>query len=362
MRDFSSKSQLTCQVCRNWLGVWMLASNIHENDLKLVIFMIGKFLGALLVATFFLTSPVQAQAAASATQTAASMLETAAKTAPALSAKQADAIVADVARFDVDKLDGYAKNWQLYYQDSASPVMEQLTSLHNFLLWIISIITLVVMGLMIYILLKYSEKANPKPQKFAHNATVEIIWTVIPILILVAIAIPALRTHYQYTNNETIINNPDLTIKVTGNQWYWTYEYPDHQIGFDSYMKKDDALLPGEPRLLATDNAIVVPVNKVVRLQLTASDVIHSFAVPAFGVKQDTIPGRLNETWFKATRTGIFYGQCSELCGKYHGFMPIEIHVVSQADFERWVQAAKVKFAGLAPALSDQSLMLALAQ
>lgn len=276
----------------------------------------------------------------------------------ALSVEAANGIIADVARFDPAKMDGIATPWQLNYQNAASPVMEQFTDLHNFLLYIITIITVFVLVLMGYICVRYRAKANPTPRKFSHNTTVEIVWTVIPILILVAIAIPSLRTHYQYANNETIINNPDLTIKVTGNQWYWTYEYPDQAIGFDSYIKKDDALLPGEPRLLATDNAVVVPVNKVVRLQLTSSDVIHAFAVPAFGVKQDTVPGRLNETWFKATRTGIFYGQCSELCGKYHGFMPIEVHVVSEEDFARWVKAAQVKFASL----QNAPLQLAAAQ
>jgi len=226
-------------------------------------------------------------------------------------------------------------------------VMEQFVWLHDYVMIIITVITIFVTLLIAYICIRFRASRNPNSQQFAHNTTIEVLWTVLPVIILVAIAIPSLRTHFQYSNNETIIANPDMTLKVTGNQWYWSYEYPDYGISFDSNMKKDDELAEGEPRLLAVDNAIVVPVNKVVRVQVTSADVIHAFALPAFGVKQDTVPGRLNETWFKATREGIFYGQCSELCGKYHGFMPIEIHVVSEEVFKQWVAAAKVKFASL---------------
>jgi cytochrome c oxidase subunit 2 len=215
-------------------------------------------------------------------------------------------------------------------------------------LWVITAITVVVLILLVYVCLRFSRKANPNPATFTHNAKVEFIWTVIPIIILVAIAIPSLRIHYNYTDNQDIINNADVTLKAKGNQWYWSYEYPDEAIAFDSYMKKDDSLLPGEPRLLAVDNPIVVPVGKVVRLQITGADVIHSWAMPAFGVKQDAVPGRLNETWFKATKEGIYYGQCSELCGKYHGFMPIEVHVVSEKTYKKWLQYAKHKFASAA--------------
>lgn len=267
--------------------------------------------------------------------------------APAMSAEDAEATVSAITKFDASKVLGHAKEWQHGYQEAASPVMEQFVWLHDYVMIIITVITIFVTLLIAYICIRFRASRNPNAQQFAHNTTIEVLWTVLPVIILVAIAIPSLRTHFQYSNNETIIANPDMTLKVTGNQWYWSYEYPDYGISFDSNMKKDDELAEGEPRLLAVDNAIVVPVNKVVRVQVTSADVIHAFALPAFGVKQDTVPGRLNETWFKATREGIFYGQCSELCGKYHGFMPIEIHVVSEEVFKQWVAAAKVKFASL---------------
>lgn len=269
------------------------------------------------------------------------------KEAPAMSEAEADEVLKGIVTFDESKVLGHAKPWQHGYQDAASPVMEQFTWLHDYVMIIITVITIFVTLLIIYICVRFRENRNPNPQQFAHNTTIEILWTVLPVIILVAIAIPSLRTHYQYSNNETIIANPDMTLKVTGNQWYWSYEYPDFGISFDSNMKQEKDLAPGEPRLLAVDNVIVVPVNKVVRVQVTSADVIHAFAVPAFGVKQDTVPGRLNETWFKATREGIFYGQCSELCGKFHGYMPIEVHVVSEDVFAQWVAAAKVKFASL---------------
>ena len=247
--------------------------------------------------------------------------------------------------FDPALIRGHAIPWQLGFQPAASPVMEQFDWLHNILLIVITIISLVVLALLAYVCLRFRARANPVPNKFSHNTLVEVIWTVIPILILVGIAIPSLRVHFQYSDNATIINNPDLTIKVLGHQWYWSYEYPDENISFTSNMKKAPDLLPGEPRLLAVDNPIVVPVNKVVRVQITGADVIHAFAMPAFGVKMDAVPGRLNETWFKATEEGIYYGQCSELCGKYHGFMPIEIRVVSDAEYQEWLAYAKEKYA-----------------
>ena len=247
--------------------------------------------------------------------------------------------------FDPALIRGKAVPWQLGFQPAASPVMEQFTWLHDILLVVITLISLVVLGLLVYVFVRFRAKANPVPNKFTHNSLVEVIWTVIPILILVGIAIPSLRIHYQYSDNETIIANPDLTIKALGNQWYWKYEYPDEGIAYDSNMKAEKDLLPGEPRLLAVDNPLVVPVGKVVRVQITGADVMHAFAVPAFGVKMDAIPGRLNETWFKATEEGIYYGQCSELCGKLHGFMPIEIRVVSEAEYQEWLAYAKQKLA-----------------
>lgn len=265
-----------------------------------------------------------------------------------LTPAEKEAALADydaITQFDESKVRGHAKPWQHGYQDPATPVMKHLEDLHNILLVIITIITLFVMGLLIYVCIRYRAGRNPVPNRFAHNTTVEIAWTVIPILILVAIGIPSVRAHYKYTNNQDIIDHPDMTLKVVGHQWYWSYEYPDHGIAFDSNIVPEKDLKPGQPRLLTVDNPVVVPVNKVVRVQLTSADVIHDFAMPAFALKQDTVPGKLSETWFKATEEGIYYGQCSELCGKYHGFMPIEIHVVSEEMFDAWVAGAKLKFA-----------------
>ncbi len=250
-----------------------------------------------------------------------------------------------ITAYDASKVQGIAKPWQYYYQRAASPVMKKLESLHDFVFVIITIITLFVTGLIIYVCIRFSAKRNPVPSKFAHNTTVEIAWTVIPILILVAIGIPSVRAHYQYTNNQDSIDHPDMTLKIVGHQWYWSYEYPDEGVAFDSNIVPEDKLKGGQPRLLSVDNPIVVPVGKVVRVQLTSADVIHDWAMPAFGVKQDAIPGKLSETWFKAEREGIYYGQCSELCGKFHGFMPIEVHVVDQATYDAWVAGAKQKFA-----------------
>lgn len=245
---------------------------------------------------------------------------------------------------------GMAKPWQLGFQDAATPVMEQLTSLHNLLLVIIIAISVLVLVLLVKIVVSFNRRANPVPSKTAHNTKLEIIWTVIPVVILVAIAIPSLRTHYFMENHA----ESDMTIKVTGYQWYWHYDYPDHgNFGFDSYMKKDNELAAGEPRLLAVDNRVVVPVDTKIRVQLTGADVIHSWAMPAFGVKRDAMPGRLNETWFEAKKIGTFYGQCSELCGVGHGFMPIVVDVVSKEDFAKWV-AARQKEAGITPQAGAQ--------
>jgi cytochrome c oxidase subunit 2 len=263
---------------------------------------------------------------------------------------EADAITS----YDAEKVRGMAKPWQHYYQPPASPVMKHLEKLHDGIFVIITIITLVVLALLIYICLRFRAGKNPNPRRFAHNTTVEIVWTLVPILILIGIGIPSVRAHYQYTNNQDIIDNPDVTLKVVGHQWYWSYEYPDYGIAFDSNIVPEKDLKNGQPRLLTVDNPIVVPVGKVVRLQLTSADVIHDFALPSMGVKQDTVPGKLNETWFKAEHEGIYYGQCSELCGKYHGFMPIELHVVSEPMFEAWVTGAKLKYA------NDNHIQLAL--
>jgi len=243
---------------------------------------------------------------------------------------------------------GKAHEWQLGFQPPATPVMEQLEWLHdNYLLYIITAVTIFVLGLLTVIVLKFNRRANPVPSKFTHNTMIEIVWTVIPVMILVAIAIPSLRIHYFMDRAE----KPEMTLKVTGFQWYWGYEYPD-QGGFtyESYRKEDKDLVKGDTRLLSTDKPVVVPVNTTVRLLITGSDVIHSWAIPSFGVKIDAVPGRLNETWFRVKRPGIYYGQCSELCGVGHGFMPIEVHAVEKDVFNAWVERAKTgdyKLAGL---------------
>lgn len=234
--------------------------------------------------------------------------------------------------------------WQMGFQASATPIMERITSFHGYLFWVCVIITLFVTALLGWCIFRFNEKANPEPSTTSHNTTLEVVWTLVPVLILVAIAIPSFRLLYA----QQVIPAADMTIKAIGNQWYWSYEYPDHDdLSFDAVMLQDDELKPGQPRLLATDNDVVVPVGKTVRVIVTATDVLHAWAVPAFGVKIDGVPGRLNETWFRAEKTGIYYGQCSELCGKDHAFMPIAVKVVSEEDFAKWLEKAKVEFGSL---------------
>ena len=232
---------------------------------------------------------------------------------------------------------GQPAPWEVTLQQAASPVMENIISFHNLLLVIITVITLLVLALLIMVVVKFNARANPVPSRTTHNTLIEVAWTLIPVLILVAIAVPSFRLLFLQLD----IPKADLTIKATGKQWYWSYAYPDNgKFEFNSLLARDK-----QPRLLGVDNEMVVPVNKVVRIQTTGADVIHSFAVPSFGIKINSIPGRLNETWFKATKTGMFYGQCSELCGKDHAFMPIAVRVVNEQEFASWVDAAKKKFA-----------------
>jgi cytochrome c oxidase subunit II len=238
---------------------------------------------------------------------------------------------------------GQPAPWEYKLQGAASPVMEQITKFHDGLLVVITLITLFVLGLLITVVVKFNAKANPVPTRTTHNTLIEVAWTLIPVMILVGIAIPSFRLLFQ----ELDIPKADVTIKATGNQWNWTYSYPDDKIEYTSIMLSEDdrAKLPSPPpRLLGVDHALVVPANKVIRVQTTGADVIHSFAVPAFGIKIDAIPGRLNETWFTATKLGVYYGQCSELCGKDHAFMPIVVKVVNDQDYDDWkkcVQANK---------------------
>ena len=232
--------------------------------------------------------------------------------------------------------------WEMGFQPAATPVMEQIEDFHNLLLIITTLVTLVVLVLLLYAVWKFSAKRNPIPTKTTHNTLLEMAWTVVPVIILVVIAVPSFKLLYY----EDVIPKADLTVKATGHQWYWSYEYPDNgKIGFDSLVVPDDQLKPGQPRLLAVDNPLVVPVNTTVRVITAAGDVLHSWAVPSFGVKIDAIPGRVNETWFKAERVGTYYGQCSELCGRDHAFMPIVVHVVSEQDYTAWVEQAKKKYA-----------------
>ncbi|MFZ0811344.1 cytochrome c oxidase subunit II [Bradyrhizobium sp.] len=232
---------------------------------------------------------------------------------------------------------GQPESWAFDLQASATPVMDSIMRFHNWLVVIITVITLFVLALLITVVVRFNAKTNPVPSRTTHNTLIEVAWTLIPVLILVGIAVPSFRLLFE----ELDIPKADLTVKATGKQWYWSYAYPDNgKFEFDSLMAENK-----QPRLLGVDNELVVPVNKVVRVQVTGADVIHSFAVPAFGIKIDAIPGRLNETWFKATKTGMFYGQCSELCGKDHAFMPIAVKVVSDQDFLAWVEGAKKKFA-----------------
>ncbi len=232
---------------------------------------------------------------------------------------------------------GQPTPWAYTLQGSASPVMDSVASFHSFLGVVITVITLFVLALLVIVVVRFNAGANPVPSKTTHNTLIEVAWTLIPVLILVGIAVPSFRLLFE----ELDIPKADLTIKATGKQWYWSYAYPDNgKFEFDSLLAQDK-----QPRLLGVDNEMVVPVNKVIRVQVTGADVIHSFAVPAFGVKIDAIPGRLNETWFKATKLGMFYGQCSELCGRDHAFMPLAVRVVTDQEFAAWVEVAKKQFA-----------------
>ena len=237
---------------------------------------------------------------------------------------------------------GQPAPWQMDLQEAATPVMAQIAGFHFFLLWVIGAISVFVLALLLIVIVRFNARANPVPSRTTHNTPIEVLWTIVPVIILAVIAVPSFRLLFT----ELDVPTPDLTIKATGKQWFWTYSYPDNgNFEFDSIMVPEKDLKPGQPRLLTVDNDLVVPVNKVVHVLVTGADVIHSFTVPSFGSRIDAIPGRMNETWFKATVTGMFYGQCSELCGKDHSFMPIAVHVVSEADFNAWLATAKQKFA-----------------
>jgi len=238
---------------------------------------------------------------------------------------------------------GQPVDWQLGLQDAGTPVMEDIVWFHDYLLLgIITAIALFVLVLLLIIMVRFNATRNPTPSRTTHNTLIEVLWTAIPVLILVVIAIPSFKLLFYQLN----LPPADVTVKATGNQWFWSYTYPDNgNFEFNSILVPTDKLKPGQLRLLTVDNEMVVPVNKVVRVQTIGADVIHSFAVPSFGIKIDSVPGRLNETWFKATREGVYYGQCSELCGRDHAFMPIAVRVVSEQAFNSWVEDAKKKYA-----------------
>ena len=246
------------------------------------------------------------------------------------------------------------KPWEMYFQPAATPVMERIHSFHNLLLVIEALIVLLVMVLMVIIIVRFRASANPVPSKTTHNTALEVIWTVIPILILVAIAVPSMRLLFYMDkipeSGPEAKNYPKMTLKITGHQWYWSYTYPDDgDISFDSNLIPDEDIKPGQRRLLEVDNRVVLPINTNIRLLMTSEDVIHDWAVPSFGVKMDAVPGRINETWIRIERTGTYFGQCSELCGINHGFMPIAVNAVTKKDFDAWVVKAKKQFASDKP-------------
>ena len=234
------------------------------------------------------------------------------------------------------------KDWQFGFQEAASSTMRDIVNFHDkLLLPIIIAISVFVLFLMVYACIRFRASRNPNPSKTTHNVAVEVLWTLIPCLILIVMAVPSFKILYK----QDTIPKADVTVKAIGYQWYWGYEYPDENIIFDSYMIETKDLKENQPRLLAVDNEVVVPVNKVVKVLITANDVLHAWALPSFGVKRDAVPGRINETWFKAEKEGTYYGQCSELCGIKHAFMPITVRVVSEEDYAEWLRGAKIKFA-----------------
>jgi len=235
-----------------------------------------------------------------------------------------------------------SKPWQMWLQDPKSPTAEMVSDLNSFLLWIEVAIVLFVLALMCYILIRFNEKSNPEPSKTTHNTLLEVVWTAVPIIILVIVAVPSLKTLYFADHTK----DAEMTLKVTGNQWYWSYTYPDHDdLEFDSIFVADEDLEAGQPRMLSVDNPVVLPANTNIRLLLNSNDVIHNWAIPSLAVKLDTTPGRTNETWVNINEAGDYYGMCSELCGVNHGFMPIHIKAVSKEEFAKWLVKAKEEFA-----------------
>lgn len=260
---------------------------------------------------------------------------------------RAAVVVASAAAAGEALAAGKAEPWALNLQGPASPVMEKVHDFHNLLLVIQFGIVAFVLAILGYIIFRFNAKRNPEPSKTAHNTVLEIIWTAVPIVILVIIAVPSLKLLYY--SNKT--HDPEMTLKVTAHQWYWSYNYPDHgDFGFDSVPVATDELQPGQPRLLAVDNPIVLPVGTNIQVLIATDDVIHNWAVPALGLKTDATPGRINETWVRIDKEGTYYGMCSELCGVNHYYMPIQIEAVSKERFAEWAAKAKEQFAGASAA------------
>jgi cytochrome c oxidase subunit 2 len=261
-------------------------------------------------------------------------------------AKQALAVLA-VAAIAITAASAIAwaegpRPWEIGMQPPATPVKERLSEFHDELLVIIFLIALFVLSLLLYVIVRFNQRRHPVPTRTSHNTVVEMLWTVVPVLILVIIAIPSFKLMYYMDR----VPNPDMTIKVTGHQWYWSYDYPDQgDLSFDSNLIPESDLKPGQKRLLDVDNPLVVPVDTVIRVYVTGTDVIHSWFIPSFGVQEYAIVGRLNESWMKVEHPGVYYGQCNQICGVNHAFMPIKVEAVTKDEFQRWLADAKKKFA-----------------
>ena len=247
----------------------------------------------------------------------------------------------------VASADDAARPTQLGLREAASPQMERIISFHDdLLMWIITVIVIFVTALLVWVALRYNAKANPTPSKTTHHVGLEILWTAIPVIILIVIAVPSFKMLYYLDR----VEEPDMTLKVTGYQWYWGYDYQDSEgVSFLSYLIPEDEIdeSKGQKRLLSTDNPVVLPIDTNIQILITAADVLHAFTVPAFGIKKDAVPGRLNETWVRIDKPGTYFGQCSEICGKDHAYMPIEIKAVTKEEFKKWLVEAKDKFAAL---------------
>ncbi len=309
------------------------------------------FLKAFAIAAAFGLAPGAAPAQAPANAPAANQTEAAPapanSTAPAANAATPAAPPQTAPTVDIGQPDG-----RMGLPDQVTPIGTEAAWFHDWILFpVIAIISIFVLALLLYVMVRFRRGANPTPSRNSHNTTLEVVWTLVPVLILVVIAVPSIRL----LANQYSPPPADLTLKVTGNQWNWSYEYPDHGIEFTANMLPDDqARARGEPRQLATDNRVVVPVGAVVKVLVTSADVIHSWGVPAFWVKMDAVPGRINETWFRAEREGVYYGVCYELCGARHGYMPITVEVVSRERFAQWVASRGGHMPGATAAAAPQ--------